>query len=70
MTSPTVESEYLSHSDLARKLSVPLKTIRKLSYLRRLPGRVSIGLRCVRYNRMAIERALNSGSLLLATSSK
>jgi len=67
MTSPTVESEYLSHSDLARKLSLPLKTIRKLSYLRRLPGRVSIGLRCVRYNRLAIEKALNSGSLLLAS---
>jgi predicted DNA-binding transcriptional regulator AlpA len=64
------ESEYYSHEQLAVKLAMPVKTIRKLSYLRRLPGRVQIGLRCVRYNRMAIERALNSGSLLLATSSK
>jgi len=66
----TTEPEYLSHEDLANMLSMPLKTVRKLSYLRRIPGRVSVGLRCVRYSRLAIERALNSGSLLLAPSSK
>jgi len=60
-------SEYLSHAEIAKKLSLPLRTIRKWSYLRRLPGRVSLGPRCIRYDRQAIERALNSGSLLLTT---
>jgi len=60
-------SEYLSHEQLAIKLSLPLRTIRKWSYLRRLPGRVTLSPRCVRYDRLAIEKALNSGSLLLTT---
>jgi len=29
----TTEPEYLSHEDLANMLSMPLKTVRKLSYL-------------------------------------
>ena len=60
------ESEYLSHEQLAGMLNMSVRTIRKLSYSRRLPGRLQIGLRCVRYHRQAIERALNSGSLLLS----
>jgi predicted DNA-binding transcriptional regulator AlpA len=60
-------AEYLSHAQLAQKLALPLRTIRKWSYLRRLPGRVALGPRCVRYDRLTIERALNSGSLLLST---
>jgi len=62
-----MENEFITHEQLAQKLAIPLRTIRKWSYLRKLPGRVSLGPRCVRYDRMAIERALNSGSLLLST---
>jgi hypothetical protein len=60
-------AEYLSHEQLAGMLNMSIRTIRKLSYLRRLPGRVQIGMRCVRYHRLTVLKALNSGSLLLST---
>ena len=57
--------EFLSHEDLAHLLNLPLKAVRKYSYLRRIPGRIAIGSRCVRYRKSDVMLALNSGSLLL-----
>jgi len=67
MSDTTNEPEYLDCQQLAGKLNVALKTVRKWAYLRRIPGRVALGPRCVRFNRQAVERALNSGAFLLAT---
>lgn len=60
----TGDEVYLSIKDLAAMLSVSVKVVQKWSYQHRLPGRVCLGGRCVRYSRRAIEQALSSGTLL------
>ena len=56
------EREYLSSEQLAHKLNVSLKFIRK--HVRRVPGYRKIG-RLVRFNRLEVEKALLRESFLL-----
>jgi predicted DNA-binding transcriptional regulator AlpA len=60
-----VESEYLDARQLAAKLGVAVKTVRKWAYLRRIPGAVRFGGRCVRFRAVEVERALSTGSFFL-----
>jgi len=57
--------EYVDAAELANKLGVTLKAIRKWTGQNRLPGIVRISRRCVRYRLPEIERRLLSGHLLI-----
>jgi predicted DNA-binding transcriptional regulator AlpA len=59
------ENEYLSAEQLAKKLSVSPKSVRKWTQKRKLPGVVRLGKRCIRYRLVDIEKRLLSGELLL-----
>ena len=59
----TVEPEYLSPKELAKKFNLSLKSIKKWTQQRRIPGQLKCGARW-RYNRLAIEKAILGGELL------
>ena len=64
-TQPTDEAEYLDCRQLAVKLNVAVKTIRKWFGANRLPGTVRISKHCVRFRKLDIEKRLLTGTLLL-----
>lgn len=60
----SIESEFLTVEDLARKLNMSAKFIRRHVQTRRLPGLKKIG-RMVRFERRAVEKALLREEFLL-----
>ena len=56
--------EYFNADELASKLGVTVKAVRRWTALRRLPGIVRLGYRTVRYRATDIEKALLTGRLL------
>ncbi len=63
----TEQAGMYTPDELAARLSVAPKTIRKWTASRRLPGMVRCG-RAIRFDRIAIERAILSGCVLLPDS--
>lgn len=61
---PECETEYLSPDELAKKINMSKKFIKKHIQDRRLPGMVRCG-RYWRFNRIELEKKLLSGNLLL-----
>lgn len=60
-----IMQEYIDGEQLAQKIGVTLKTIRKWAYQNRIPGAVRFGARCVRYRITDIEKALLRGDFLV-----
>jgi hypothetical protein len=56
-------SEYYTPDELACKMNLARKTIKKWTLARRIPGQVKCGGRW-RYSRLAIEKAILRGELL------
>lgn len=56
----TTEPEYYSVKTLAKKLDVKEKLLRE--HTMRIPGRTKVG-HLVRYNKEAVDKALNQGGL-------
>jgi len=62
-----INPEYLTVDQVAARLQVSQKTIRKWISENRLPGLIRLGRRCIRFRAVDLEKRLLNGQLLLDT---